>query len=92
MNHTNWEHAIFALIGQIVIFLITGSWWLGAIGASGFFLGREHAQFEYKIGNPSTLNPLEGFQFWKWNLDSKLDSLFPVVSTFGLATIMTQLS
>lgn len=84
MNITNFEHAVFALLIQIVIGLVTGNWWAGAAAGTFFFLGREHAQFEKKLtkGGPvDNLNPFAGFQFWKWSLDSQLDLVFPAVAT-----------
>jgi hypothetical protein len=42
------EHAIFALLIQAVIGLTTRNWWAGAALASGYFLGREVAQAEYR--------------------------------------------
>lgn len=89
MNETNFEHAIYALLIQVAIALLSGNWWLGAAAASFFFLGREHAQFERRLvvgGAPiAGLNPLAGFQFWRWDLDSKLDLAFPVVATLFAA-------
>lgn len=88
MNVSNFEHAIFALAMQISIGLATGNWWAGAAAGAFFFLGREHAQFEKKLtsGGPvGDLNPFAGFQFWKWNLDSKLDLVLPVVATIAVA-------
>lgn len=41
MNKTNFEHAAFALL--------TGDWWAVAAAGAFFFLGREHAQFEFKL-------------------------------------------
>lgn len=88
MNPSNFEHAAFALLMQIAIGLVTGNWWAGAAAGAFFFLGREHAQFEKKLTNGGpvgNLNPFAGFQFWKWNLDSQLDLVFPVVATLAVA-------
>lgn len=82
MNETNFEHAIYAVLLQIAVGVLTGNWWIGAAAGVFFFLGREHAQFERKLavagGTVGTLNPLAGFQLWKWSLDSQLDLAFPV--------------
>lgn len=94
MNRTHWEHAGYALLMQVVVGLLFGEWWAGAALGAGFFLGREHSQAEYRItrGGPvSGLHPLAGFRFWEWNLDSKLDFLFPLVAVVMVAGVMTWL-
>ena len=89
MNRTNFEHAAYALAMQIVIGLLTQNWWAGAAAGMAFFIGREHAQREYQIGNPSRLKPWQGFDIWRWSLDSKLDALFPIIATTALALMVT---
>jgi hypothetical protein len=42
------EHALAAVAIQAVIGLTTRNWWIGAALASGYFLGREVAQAEYR--------------------------------------------
>lgn len=42
------EHALLALLAQIAIGRLTGNWWAGAALASGYFIGRELAQAEYR--------------------------------------------
>lgn len=85
LNKTNFEHVGYALLMQLVIGILTGNWWAGAAFGAAFFIGREHAQREYKLGNPSLLSPFAGFDFWRWDLDSKLDLLFPVAACLILA-------
>lgn len=85
MNKTNFEHAAYALLIQVILGIITGNFWLGAAAGIAFFAGREHAQREYKIGNPSTLKPWEGFDIWRWSTDAKLDLLFPIIASVALA-------
>jgi len=50
MNQTNFEHAGFAVLMQLAIGLPTGNWWAGACFGIAFFLGREHAQAQAKLG------------------------------------------
>ena len=93
MNQTNFEHAGFALMMQSVFLLlgvfvfheVTVLAWVGATFASAFFLGREHAQREYKLGDPSKLMGHEAFDIWRWKLDAQLDLLFPVLATVVVA-------
>lgn len=42
------EHVLVALTIQAIIGLTTRNWWAGALLASGYFLGREIAQAEYR--------------------------------------------
>jgi len=85
MNITHLEHVVYALLMQLAIAWPTRNWWAGAAFASAFFIGREHAQREYAIGNPSTLMPWEGFDLWRWSLDALLDALLPIVVVVALA-------
>lgn len=42
------EHALAALVIQAIVGLVTRNWWLGAMLACGYFIGREVAQAEYR--------------------------------------------
>ena len=96
MNKTNFEHAGFALMMQSVFLLlgvfvfdaVTTLAWIGAAFASAFFLGREHAQREYKLGDPSKLMGHEAFDIWRWKLDAVLDLVFPVVASVAVALVV----
>ena len=87
MNKSHIEHLVAALIAQALIWLATGSLWYGFVFVSGLFLGREHAQREYKIGNPSKLRGFEALDFWRWSLDAKLDLIIPVGATLLVALL-----
>lgn len=87
MNVSNFEHAAFALLMQIAIGLATGNWWAGAAAGAFFFLGREHAQREYKLGTAGK-SPWPAFDFFRWSLDAKLDLLFPAAAVIALALVM----
>lgn len=89
MNKSHIEHLVAALIAQALIWLATGSLWLGFAFVFGLFLGREHAQREYKIGDPSKLKGYEALDFWRWSTDAKLDFLVPVAGALALATTIT---
>ena len=80
INYTNFEHAAGAVLMQSVIGLITGDWFAGACFGIAFFLGREHAQYQDKIGYTPKLS-LMAFDVRKWSRDAQLDLLFPVVAT-----------
>ena len=86
MNRTNFEHAGYALLMQLP-FGLFGYWWAGAAFGAAFFLGREHAQQEYKLGTVWK-NPFPAFDLRKWSLDAKLDLLFPVVAVLIVAGVM----
>ena len=79
MNQTNFEHAGYAALMQLVIGLIFGDWFAGACFGIAFFLGREHAQYQDKLGY-TFKTTFQAFQVWKWSLDSQLDLLFPTIA------------
>ena len=79
MNRTNFEHLFVALILQAIPGLWLGDWIIGAVFSSGIFLGREHAQREYHIGDPSKLIGYEALDFWNWSRDALLDLAVPCV-------------
>lgn len=91
MNMTHLEHFVIALVIQgLFIFVFAclekphGAWF-GAFFVSALFLGREHAQREYKIGDPSQLVGYEALDVWRWSLDAQLDLLLPVIAVFIVA-------
>ena len=79
INRTNVEHLVIALIIQFLVAVVTGDLVTGAAFATGIFLGREHAQREYHIGDPGTLVGYEALDFWNWSVDSLMDLAVPVV-------------
>ena len=96
MNRTHLEHLIIALVIQG--FFIGGFYflglqhgaWFGAIFITALFLGREHAQREYKIGDPAQLKGYEALDIWRWPLDAKLDLLVPVLAVFSVAILLNR--
>lgn len=94
MNMTHLEHFVIALVIQGVFIgvfrLIRQPYgaWFGAFFVTALFLGREHAQREYKIGDPSQLVGYEALDIWHWSLDAQLDFLIPTVSVFIVAIII----
>ena len=87
MNRTNFEHLLVALILQVIPGLLFGNWIIGAVFASGIFLGREHAQREYVISNPELLVGYEALDFWRWDIDELLDLLFPVGGVWSVVLV-----
>lgn len=90
MNITHLEHIIYALALFAIIGWPSRNWWAGAAFAAAFFIGREHAQREYKIGDPSKLMPWEGFDVWRWSLDAQLDLALPVLAVLIAAFLLTR--
>lgn len=83
MNQTNFEHAGYAVLMQVVIGLITGDWFAGTCFGIAFFIGREHAQAQDRLGY-TFKSTFQAFDVTKWSLDSKLDLLFPVIATLAV--------
>ena len=93
MNQTNFEHAGYAALMQLVIGLISGDWFAGACFGIAFFLGREHAQAQDKLGY-TFKTTFQAFDITKWSLDAKLDLIFPAVTVLiilGFVTLLTYL-
>lgn len=64
---------------QIIGLLLTGSIWAGALFSIGFYLGREHAQQEYKYAkNVASLKWYKGFT--GWSKDKFYDVFNPLVA------------
>lgn len=91
------EHALVALAIQAVIGLATRNWWAGAALASGYFIGREFAQAEYRWieqfghGLRSNLPWWGAFDPAVWpKPDQWADWIGPVLSTSTLAAIIAR--
>ena len=86
------EHALIALAIQAIVGFTTRNWWAGAALASGYFLGREIAQAEYRWieqfghGLRANLPILGAFDLRVWpKLDQWADWFAPVISTCAVA-------
>ena len=94
MNKTHIEHLIIALIiqgffvGIFHLLKLQYGVWFGAVFVAALFFGREHAQREYKIGDPSQLKGYEALDIWRWSLDAKLDLLIPTAAAFLVAVLL----
>lgn len=91
MNQTNFEHAGYAALMQLVIGLVTGDWFAGACFGIAFFVGREHAQAQAKLGY-TFKTTFQAFDVRKWSLDSQLDLLFPTITCLIILVIATLLT
>jgi hypothetical protein len=87
MNNTHIEHAFVAAVITLLGWL-AGYVWIGAALAIGIFIGREHAQREYEIGNPMNLIGYEALDLWRWSKDALLDLALPVVAALVVAFVM----
>lgn len=91
------EHALAALAIQAVIGLATRNWWAGAALASGYFMGRELAQAEYRwieqFGQGLRANlPWWGvldLRVWP-KPDQWADLIGPIAATTAVATIIAR--
>ncbi|GGE63064.1 hypothetical protein GGR41_000322 [Paenalcaligenes hominis] len=94
MNITHLEHLIIGLVIQGLFVLGFNALkrpdgvWYGAFFVTALFLGREHAQREYKIGDPSQLVGYEALDLWRWSLDAQLDFFVPTVAVFLVAGLV----
>jgi hypothetical protein len=80
---------------QFAVGLIFGAWWLGACAAAGFFMGREHAQAEYRViaayygGKRANMPWYGGFEPKAWTSKGLLDWLLPAGATLVVAICLT---
>tara|TARA_R110000868_G_scaffold315944_1_gene576791 strand:- start:2906 stop:3178 length:273 start_codon:yes stop_codon:yes gene_type:complete len=87
-------HAVIAVGIQLLVGKLTGNWWLPAAAMSALYIGREHAQAEYRwiehfgYGRRANMPWYGGFQPKAWTLKSLLDWVLPLLATVALALIM----
>ena len=91
MNQTNFEHAGYAALMQLVIGVVTGDWFAGACFGIAFFVGREHAQAQAKLGY-TLKTTFQAFDVRKWSRDAQLDLLFPTIACLIILAIATLLT
>jgi hypothetical protein len=89
----NLEHSAYALLFMAIIGLLTGNWLAGACFGSAFFVGREHAQAEYRViqkyydGKRANMPWYGGFEPRGWDRKSMLDWILPTVITMTIAIL-----
>jgi hypothetical protein len=81
-------HIVPALLVQLI--LSPFGWWLGALFAIGYYLGREMAQAEYRLieryyGSRSLMPWWGAFQRRAWDQKSVLDVLLPSLAVIAVA-------
>jgi hypothetical protein len=85
-------HIIPAVIIQLLLSPI--DWWFGALFASGYYLGREMAQAEYRViqqyydGRRSKMPWYGAFEARAWDRKALLDWVLPTIVTMIIATFM----
>lgn len=88
-------HGVLALLFQAVFGLAFGLWWTAAAVASAFYIGREHAQAEYRAistrykGKRANMPWFGGFEPRVWTAKSLLDWLIPSAATIVVAICLT---
>lgn len=91
MNKSNFYHAVYALLAQAAVWLLTGDLLSGAMVGTAFFFGREMTQYQTRLAASGThitmQNPLLLFCFWRWGSDSVLDVASPALVTFSIWAI-----
>ena len=81
------EHSAYALLFMAIIGLLTGNWFAGACFGVAFFVGREHAQAEYRViqkfyeGKRANMPWRGGFEPRGWDVKSILDFVLPIIVT-----------
>lgn len=91
------EHAVIAVVVQTAWALLTGDWWAGAAIGTAIFIGREHAQAEYRYvdanGGKRYETPLPPeigcLRSRYWDVGSILDVVAPAVACVGVAAVVS---
>jgi len=77
-------HTLIALALQSAFGILTGDWLLGGLVGAAFYVGREHAQAEYRwierfgVGRRVNMPWWGGFDRRVWNRKSLLDWIAPL--------------
>jgi hypothetical protein len=88
-------HLIAAVFIQLVAGLAFDAWWLAAVAASSFFLGREIAQAEYRLiqqhygGKRANMPWYGAAEPRAWTRKGLLDWILPAAATVVVAISLT---
>ena len=88
------EHSGYALLFMAIIGLLTGNWLAGACFGSAFFVGREHAQAEYRViqkyydGKRANMPWYGGYEPRGWDRKSLLEWVLPSIAVIVVAVFM----
>ncbi|MFA5493260.1 MAG: hypothetical protein WC247_00665 [Porticoccaceae bacterium] len=94
MNITRLEHSVITLFVQALFGLLFDNWVIGAVLAVCFWLGREHAQAEYRWmrlfgnGTRASMPWYGGFDPKAWDKDGLFDWLVPIVAAIVLYVVV----
>lgn len=95
MNRSNFVHAWFALLMQVVTWAVLAfliepliAVWVAALLPTGIFLGIEYNQHTYRFGGPKVAPWWRGLVSG-WNRDSIFDFVAPVAACLLLASLAT---
>lgn len=99
MNFSLFEHALVAAVVQILIGLMTGNWWAGGALPTGYFIGRELAQAEYRwieqlgtgLRADMPWNAVFDPRVWQ-TVDQTADWLGPLVVSLGIAVVAPRIA
>jgi len=86
-------HAAIALILQAIIGFTTGQWLLGGAAGAALYMGREHAQAEYRWIEAYGLHRRANMPWWGgfdprvWNVKSLTDWALPLVAVGMVAAL-----
>jgi hypothetical protein len=80
------QHSFIAVVIQLIIFALTGNILAGSLAGVFFFIGREHAQAEYRNIEKNydrrrrNMPWYGGVEFRAWDVKSLLDWILPIVA------------
>ena len=84
------SHVVITVVGMILTYVLFGNPIIGGLLATFLFIGREHAQAEYRYMHKHGLNResspwCKGFKRESWDLKSILDWALPLIVTIAVA-------
>lgn len=83
-------HILIAICIQVCTAMLTGSWLAGACAGMWFFIGREHAQAEYRAiewfysGKRANMPWWGGLDLNAWTTKGIMDWLLPSLAVIGV--------
>lgn len=99
MDFSLFEHALVAAVVQILIGVLTGKWWAGGALPTGYFIGREMAQAEYRwieqlgTGLRADMPWNAAFDPRVWQTaDQTADWLGPLLVTLAIALVAPRIT
>lgn len=87
-------HTLIVIVLQVIVGLITENWLIGGVAGAAVYIGREHAQAEYRwietygFGRRANMPWWGGFDLKVWNWKSVVDWFLPLIGLSLVAVLV----